>query len=79
MRCRCCRRLKAPRLELGVDILSRFGIQSRIVMAKMMPTLFEANFMGGILEGPWLRKGDNMFLGTIKDERCVRHAFAKHR
>ena len=37
---------------------------------KMMQTVFEANFMGGILEGPWLRKGDNVFLGTIKDQRC---------
>ena len=31
---------------------------------------YQANFMGGILEGPWLRKGDNVFLGTIKDP-CV--------
>ncbi|CAE6924179.1 unnamed protein product [Symbiodinium natans] len=29
----------------------------------------KAQFMGGVLDGPWFRKGDNVFLGNIKDEK----------
>ena len=32
---------------------------------------FQASFMGGILDGPWFRKGDNVFLGTIKENKMT--------
>ena len=31
----------------------------------------QASFMGGILDGPWFRKGDNVFLGTIKENKMT--------
>ncbi|CAK9107520.1 Uncharacterized protein SCF082_LOCUS50077 [Durusdinium trenchii] len=31
----------------------------------------KASFMGGMLEGPWFRKGDNVFLGNIKDDKMT--------
>ncbi|CAJ1353916.1 unnamed protein product, partial [Effrenium voratum] len=45
----------------NIDVSSVPVLTDQVKLAK-------ASFMGGILNGSWFRRGDNVFLGNIKDD-----------